>query len=101
MPCHWPLPKYSLGQPTTKGTIVGIQYYLVDNFLADFGNGYWRYAVLDKNDYSEIMHLSEQEIQPLTLQEVKAQVHAEIETHRQRISILQATLQSLTINAAD
>ncbi|MBD6621178.1 hypothetical protein FNW02_37155 [Komarekiella sp. 'clone 1'] len=100
VPSHWPLPKYSLGQPTQKGIIVGIQYY-PDDLMALTGSGYWRYAVVDKNDYSEISHLSEQKIQPLTPQEISAELHVEIEAHQQKISILQATFRSVEFGSVE
>lgn len=60
IPNHWMSPKYSLGQRTKQGVIVGIQYYPPNNLLTGLCNESWRYAVLDKNDFSEVSHLEEQ-----------------------------------------
>ncbi|MDZ8140119.1 MAG: hypothetical protein RM049_33325 [Nostoc sp. DedQUE04] len=38
IPNHWTLPKYSLGQRTKQGMIVGIQYYPPNNLLTGLCN---------------------------------------------------------------
>ncbi|MEA5606235.1 hypothetical protein [Nostoc sp. UHCC 0252] len=46
IPNHWTSPKYSLGQRTKQGMIVGVQYCLFENLVVPERDGSWRYAVL-------------------------------------------------------
>ncbi|MHC5771888.1 MAG: hypothetical protein ACYTXI_41485, partial [Nostoc sp.] len=82
IPNHWTSPKYSLGQRTKQGIIVGVQYYPPNNLLTGLCNESWRYAVLDKNDFSEVSHLEEEKIHLLTPSELRAELQAEIEVHQ-------------------
>ncbi|MCG6138764.1 MAG: hypothetical protein MET45_29920 [Nostoc sp. LLA-1] len=45
VPDYWKRPKYSLGQRIKQGIIVGIQYRLPDDSLAECSEGYWHYIV--------------------------------------------------------
>jgi hypothetical protein len=96
IPNHWTLPKFSFGQRTKQGVIVGIQYYPPNNLLTGLCNESWRYAVLDKNDFSEVSHLEEQKIQPLTSLELRAELQAEIETCQIEIAIRQQQLEIIS-----
>ncbi len=97
IPNYWTLPKYSLGQRTKQGVIVGIQYYPPNNLLTGLCNESWRYAVLNKNDFSEVSHLEEQKIQPLTPLELHAELEAEIEAYQIEIVIRQQQLETISI----
>ncbi|MBN3890444.1 MAG: hypothetical protein HWQ43_15200 [Nostoc sp. JL31] len=88
IPNHWTSPKYSLGQRTKQGMIVGVQYYPPNNLLTGLCNESWRYAVLDKNDLSEVSHLEEEKIHLLTSLELRAELEAEIEAYQRKIQIL-------------
>lgn len=92
IPNHWITPKYSLGQRTKQGVIVGIQYYPSNNPLTGKGNESWRYAVVSQNDFLEVSHLEEQKIQPLTPLELRTQLEAEIERYQREILILKQEL---------
>ncbi|MEA5606198.1 hypothetical protein [Nostoc sp. UHCC 0252] len=92
IPNHWTSPKYSLGQRTKQGMIVGVQYYPPNNLLTGLCNESWRYAVLDKNDFSEVAHLEEEKISPLTPSELRAELEAEIERYQREILILKQEL---------
>jgi hypothetical protein len=91
IPNHWITPKYSLGQRTKQGVIVGIQYYPPNNPLTGKGNESWGYAVVSQNDL-EVSHLEEQKIQPLTPLELRMELEAEIERYQREILILKQEL---------
>lgn len=95
IPGYWTQPKYSLGQRIKQGIIVGIQYYQSQNLLTDYSNGSWRYAVLDNGDFEEIIHLSEQKIQPLSSQELTKQIQDEIELYQNSITVLSKELSAI------
>lgn len=96
IPNHWTLPKYSLGQRTKQGMIVGIQYYPPNNLLTGLCNESWRYAVLNKNDISEVSHLEEQKISPLTPSELRAELQTEIEAYQIEVVILKQQLETIS-----
>lgn len=81
IPNYWTSPKYSLGQRTKQGIIIGIQYRLPNNLLAESSDGSWQYTVqvstnlLDK----EVEDLQEHEVQALPTQELHRLLTAEIE----------------------
>ncbi len=92
IPNHWTSPKYSLGQRTKQGVIVGIQYYPPNHLLTGLCDESWHYAVLDKNDFSEVSHLEEQKIHPLTPLELRTELQAEMEMHQREILMIQQQL---------
>ncbi|MHC0068896.1 hypothetical protein ACWATR_39555 [Nostoc sp. UIC 10890] len=96
IPNHWTSPKYSLGQRTKQGMIVGVQYYPPNNPLTGLCTESWRYAVLDKNDFSEVSHLEEDKIHLLTPSELRAELQAEIEVHQIKIVILKQQLETVS-----
>ncbi|MBW4428321.1 MAG: hypothetical protein KME50_28755 [Nostoc desertorum CM1-VF14] len=96
IPNYWTSPKYSLGQRTRQGVIVGIQYYPPNNLLTGLCTESWRYAVLDKNDLSEVSHLEEEKIHPLTSLELLAELEAEIEVYQGKILILKQLLETVS-----
>ncbi|MEH1817784.1 MAG: hypothetical protein V7L31_01575 [Nostoc sp.] len=96
IPNHWISPKYSFGQRTKQGVIVGIQYYPPNNLLTGLCKESWRYAVLDKNDISEVSHLEEQNISPLTPSELRAELQAKIEAYQIEIVSRQQQLETIS-----
>ncbi|WP_206759174.1 hypothetical protein, partial [Nostoc flagelliforme] len=88
--------KYSLGQRTKQGMIVGVQYYPPNNLLTGLCTESWRYAVLDKNDFSEVAHLEEEKIYPLTSIQLRAELEAEIEAYQCKILILKHQLGAIS-----
>jgi hypothetical protein len=97
VPNYWTSPKYSFGQRTKQGVIVGIQYYPPNNLLTGLCNESWRYAVLNKNDFSEVSHLEEEKIFPLTPSELRAELQAEIKMYQIEIVIRQQQLETISI----
>ncbi|MCC5633456.1 hypothetical protein LC613_39000 [Nostoc sphaeroides CHAB 2801] len=96
IPNHWTLPKYLLGQRTKQGMIVGVQYYPPNNLLTGLCTESWRYALLDKNDFSEVSHLEEEKIHPLTPIELRTELEAEIEAYQRKILILKQQLETVS-----
>lgn len=97
IPNYWTSPKYSFGRRTKQGVIVGIQYYPPNNLLTGLCNESWRYAVIDKNDFSEVSHLEEEKIHPLTPIELRTELEAEIEAHQTKIVILKQQLETISM----
>ncbi|MCC5602254.1 hypothetical protein [Nostoc favosum] len=96
IPNYWTSPKYSFGQRSKQGVIVGIQYYPPNNLLTGLCNESWRYALLDKNDFSEVSHLEEEKIHLVTPSELCAELQAEIEAYQRKILILKHQLGAIS-----
>ncbi|MEH2255282.1 hypothetical protein [Nostoc sp.] len=96
VPNYWTSPKYSFGQRTKQGVIVGIQYYPPNDLLTGLCNESWRYAVLDKNDFSEVSHLEKEKIHPLTSIELHTELQVEIEAYQRKILILKHQLGAIS-----
>ncbi|WP_334705355.1 hypothetical protein [Nostoc sp.] len=52
--------------------------------------------MLDKNDFSEVAHLEEEKIHPLTPIELRAELEAEIEAYQCKILILKHQLGAIS-----
>ncbi|MEJ6487750.1 hypothetical protein N0Y54_42030 [Nostoc punctiforme UO1] len=99
IPQHWAYPRFALEQRTEQGTILGLYYYPSGTELAEqFGDG-WRYVLMPKKNSDEISYLQEDQIQPLTPEELFQQITAEIDFYQQQISILNRQLTVLTKGA--
>ncbi|WP_193199659.1 hypothetical protein [Nostoc sp. MG11] len=92
IPKHWEYPRFALEERTKQGIIIGFEYYAKDSFLAErFGNG-WRYSVTPHKNSEELLHYHQEQIQPLSPEELQAQITAEIDAHQQQIDILRQQL---------
>ncbi|MHC5833891.1 MAG: hypothetical protein ACYT04_000000102290, partial [Nostoc sp.] len=60
-----------------------------------FGEG-WRYALMPKKNSDELFHFEENQIKPLSPQELLSQITAEIDFYQQQIAILQQQLAAMT-----
>ncbi len=56
----------------------------------------WRYVLMPNKNSDEISYLQENQIQPLSPQELFTQITAEIEFYQRQISILQQQLAAIT-----
>ena len=92
IPQHWGYPRFALDQRTQDGIILGLQYYPNGTELAEQFGGGWRYALMSHRNSDELFHFQENQIKPLTPQELFSEITAEIEFYQQRISILQQKL---------
>ena len=59
----------------------------------------WRYALMPNKNSDEISYLQENQIQPLTPEELFQQITAEIDFYQQQINILNRQLTVLTRGA--
>ncbi|OYD88119.1 hypothetical protein CDG77_25375 [Nostoc sp. 'Peltigera membranacea cyanobiont' 213] len=96
IPQHWGYPRFALEQRTKQGIILGLQYYPNSTELAEQFGGGWRYALMPNKNSDEISYLQENQIQPLSPQELFSEITAEIEFYQQQIVILQQQLAIVT-----
>ncbi len=92
IPKGWEYPRFTLGERTQQGMIVGLEYYPADSQLAhEYGHG-WRYSVMPNKNSQEVRHYFDDQIQTLSIAEIQQQIQAEIEDHQQQIKTLQQQL---------
>ncbi|MBW4428938.1 MAG: hypothetical protein KME50_32110 [Nostoc desertorum CM1-VF14] len=96
IPQHWAYPRFTLEQRTEQGTILGLYYYPSGTELAEQFDDGWRYALKPNKNSDEISYLKEDQIKPLTPEELFSEITAEIKFYQQQISILQQQLVVLT-----
>jgi hypothetical protein len=96
IPQHWAYPRFTLEQRTEQGTILGLYYYPSGTELAEQFDDGWRYALMPNKNSDEISYLKEDQIKPLTPEELFSEITAEIKFYQQQISILQQQLAVLT-----
>ncbi|MBD2565719.1 MULTISPECIES: hypothetical protein [Nostoc] len=96
IPQHWDYPRFGLEQRTEQGTILGLYYYPSGTELAEQFDDGWRYVLMPNKNSDEISYLKEDQIQPLTPEELFQQITAEIDFYQQQISILQQQLVAIT-----
>ncbi|QLE59628.1 hypothetical protein [Nostoc sp. TCL26-01] len=91
----WEYPRFTLGQRTQQGLIIGIQYYPADTLLAhEYGTG-WRYTVMTDKNSEEVRSYFDDQLQTLSVEELQAQLQAELEEHQQQIKALQEQLAAI------
>ncbi|AVH64061.1 hypothetical protein CDG77_33880 [Nostoc sp. 'Peltigera membranacea cyanobiont' 213] len=96
IPQHWDYPRFALEQRTEQGIILGLYYYPSGTELAEQFDDGWRYVLMPNKNSDEISYLQENQIQPISPQELFTQITAEIEFYQRRISILQQQLAVVT-----
>ena len=96
IPQHWGYPRFPLEQRTQQGIILGLYYYPSGTELAEQFDDGWRYVLMPNKNSDEISYLKEDQIQPLTPEELFTQITTEIEFYQRQISILQQQLVVLT-----
>ncbi|WP_226889818.1 hypothetical protein [Nostoc sp. MG11] len=75
--------------------ILGLYYYPNGTELAEqFGDG-WQYVLMPNKNSDEISYLQENQIQPLSPQELFTQITAEIDFYQRQIAMLQQQLSIL------
>ncbi|MCC5654170.1 hypothetical protein LC609_31205 [Nostoc sp. XA013] len=99
IPRHWGYPRFALEQRTNQGIILGLYYYPSGTELAEQFGGGWRYALMPDKNSDELFHFQENQIQPLTPEELFRQITAEIDFYQQQINILNRQLTALTKGA--
>jgi hypothetical protein len=97
----WDYPRFTFGQLTTKGIIVGLTYYQIGTYLAEeFGEG-WYYTISPNKHSEEVHHYLEDELTLLSPQELQAQIKAEIDCHQNQIKSLVKQLSIVTRGGED
>ncbi|MBD2509484.1 hypothetical protein H6G91_19665 [Nostoc muscorum FACHB-395] len=99
IPQHWGYPRFALDQRTQDGIILGFYYYPSGTELAEQFDEGWRYVLMPNKNSDEISYLKEDQIQPLTPEELFQQITAEIDFYQQQINILNRQLTVLTRGA--
>ncbi|BBD70662.1 hypothetical protein NIES4072_70290 [Nostoc commune NIES-4072] len=101
IPQHWEYPRFAMEQRTKHGIILGLYYYPNGTELAEQFGGGWRYALMPHRNSDELFHFQENQIQPLTPEELFNKITAEIDFYQQQISILNRQLTVLTEGATN
>jgi len=96
IPKHWAYPHSALEQRTQDGIILGFYYYPSGTELANQFDEGWRYVLMPNKNSDEISYLQEDQIQPLSPEELFTQITAEIDFYQQQIAILQQQLAVVT-----
>ncbi|MBD2492291.1 hypothetical protein [Aulosira sp. FACHB-615] len=95
IPTGWEYPRFTFGQRTQQGIVIGLEYKPAGTQLAhEYGNS-WRYTVLPDKHSDEVRHYSEDQIQTLSVAEIQQQLQAEIEEHQQQIKAIQEQLAAI------
>src|SRR5690349_19293160 len=93
LPRGYGRPKFAIGQRTTLGKIIGIQQTISDDILNACRCGQLlEYTVLTNNREHPLIKVYESDMQPLTPEEIQAQILAEIDAHMMQLAILQEEL---------
>ena len=96
IPQHWGYPRFDLEQRTQQGIILGLYYYPSGTKLAEQFSDGWRYVLMPNKNSDETSYLQENQIQPLSPQELFSQIRAEIDFYQQQINILNRQLDAIT-----
>ncbi|MBD2492315.1 hypothetical protein [Aulosira sp. FACHB-615] len=101
IPQNWDYPRFTFGDRTQQGIILGMEYYLPNTPLAhEYGHG-WRYAVMPDDGCDEIRYYFDDQLQTLSIAEVQQKLQAEIDEHQQQIKALQQQLVAITGGSTD
>ena len=95
IPNHWTSPKYSLGQRTKQGMIVGVQYCLFENLVVPERDGLWRYAVLVSTEDEQVEYISESGVQLPLEKELRLEIEGEIDFCQRKIENLMQQLETV------
>ncbi|MEA5566654.1 hypothetical protein [Anabaena sp. UHCC 0399] len=94
IPQGWDYPRFTFGQRTQRGQIIGMKYYAQDTYLADeYGVG-WHYILLHNKNTEDEQTRLEHEIKLLSPQELKAVLEAEIGNHLRQFTLLKHELKA-------
>ncbi|MFB2769819.1 hypothetical protein ACE1AT_11100 [Pelatocladus sp. BLCC-F211] len=95
IPSDWTVPKYSLGQWTKQGLIVGVEFYPSDTLLACQYGQKWRYSVLRHKLTEDTDYHQEDGLEPLSVQEMRSKILSEIKLYQSRITNLTERLEQI------
>jgi hypothetical protein len=94
IPRGWGYPRFTFGQRTKQGIVVGIEFVPSDSLIATESGAGWQYGLLPDKNSKDIVYMSESEIQQLSPQESEKQILSEIDEHLNQVAILQAQLET-------
>ncbi|AFY45759.1 hypothetical protein [Nostoc sp. PCC 7107] len=95
IPKHWGYPSFTFGQRTKQGIIIGLQYHSpVCQLAHKYGYG-WHYALMQHKHSSKVEHYSDEQLQALSIEEVKSQLQTEIDLHQLQVMMLQEQLTAI------
>lgn len=98
VPNGWEYPRFTFGQRTERGMLIGMSYYPKGSLLAsEYGEG-WRYAVMIDNDSIDEENRLEEDVKLLTPEELAILIHAEIEKRLKQIDLLRQELQEIPLD---
>jgi hypothetical protein len=98
IPKGWQCPRFTFGQRTERGLVIGMKYYSEDTFMADeYGEG-WRYILLPNKNTEYEEHRIENELELLTPQELKTQIETEINSHLRQIELLKHECKAISVD---
>ncbi|MBD2616463.1 hypothetical protein H6G94_35465 [Nostoc punctiforme FACHB-252] len=96
----WQYPRFTFGQRTERGQIIGLKYYAEGTYLAEeYGTG-WRYILLPDKNREDEEHCIEDELELLTPQELRTQIQAEIDSYSRLLELLKSELRAIPITVA-
>jgi hypothetical protein len=97
IPKGWQYPRYTFGQRTQYGAIIGMRYYAADTFLGqEYGEG-WRYILLPDKNHEDEEHRVEDEVKLLTPEELRTQIQAEIDYYSSQLEQLKSEIKAIPI----
>lgn len=100
IPKHWRYPRYTFGQRSEHGEIIGMKYYAPDTYLASqYGEG-WRYIMLPHRNMEEEIHHLEARVHSLTPDQLNEQLQAEIDYYSRQLGHIKSLLIAIPANVA-
>lgn len=98
IPKGWQYPRFTFGQRTERGQIIGMKYYAEDTYLADeYGEG-WRYILLKDKNREDEEYCIENELELLSPQELKTVLEAEISNYLRQVELLKHELKAVGVS---
>ncbi|MFN6565299.1 MAG: hypothetical protein RMY28_036610 [Nostoc sp. ChiSLP01] len=98
IPKGWQYPRFTFGQRTERGQIIGMKYYAKDTYLADEYGGGWRYILLADKNREDEEYCIEDELELLSPQELKTVLEAEISNNLRQVELLKHELKAVGVS---
>ncbi|MCC5640469.1 hypothetical protein LC593_32505 [Nostoc sp. CHAB 5844] len=98
IPPVWQYPRFSFGQRTERGQIIGLKYYAEDTYLADEYGAGWRYILLPNKNTEDDETRIEDDIKLLSPQELKTVLETEINSYLRQIQMLKHELNAVGVS---
>lgn len=98
IPKGWQYPRFTFGQRTERGVIIGMKYYAEDTYLADEYGAGWRYILLPNKNNEDEEYCIENELELLSPQELKTVLEAEITNHLRQVQLLKHELKAVGVS---